>query len=92
MKSQSDQIKGHPCDTIIGECRIPGTLEKALYRGIYYRDLLFPVRIIINARTAFPREAEKEQMAEETFDKMVGNATGKFGSIKQDGKMYGPFS
>jgi hypothetical protein len=71
-----------------------GFLEhwKAYTTVLNYRDKLFPVRIIINARTVFPRETEKERMAEDTFRNMVGDAgAGKFGSIKQDGQMYGPF-
>jgi hypothetical protein len=66
---------------------------KSVYRGAHTINLLFPVRIIINARTVFPRETEKEQMAEDTFDNMVGDAPVNLEeSIKQDGKMYGPFS
>jgi hypothetical protein len=71
-----------------------GFLEhwKAYTTVLNYRDKLFPVRIIINARTVFPRETEKERMAEDTFH-MVGDAgAGKFGRSNKMVKMYGPFS
>jgi hypothetical protein len=55
-----------------------------------YRDKLFPVRIIINARTVFPRETEKERMAEDTFRNMVGDAgAGKFGHEQDQRSSYG---
>jgi hypothetical protein len=48
------------------------------YTTVLNRDVV-PVRIIINARTVFPRETEKERMAEDTFRNMVGDAgAGKF--------------
>jgi hypothetical protein len=65
MKSPRDQIRGKDVELSVNA----GFLEhwKAYTTVLNYRDKLFPVRIIINARTVFPRETEKERMAEDTF-------------------------
>jgi hypothetical protein len=77
MKSPRDQIKGKTRGRTIGECRIPRTLESVprcstigqVVSGEDYHK----------RSNRFPRETEKERMAEDTFRNMVGDA-GKFGS------------